>query len=428
MSKLSPEVSSVSKTNALRLAVVFGVLTFLQGVAEPTEGLVSQPVRSLIASRGPRPAAAVTTFAAIMSIPWALKPLLGVMVDFARFGAKGRALFVALAGAIWGAVFLALGVSATASQGPSTLLACLLIATLAAALADVATDALVVDWGQAQGLTGRYQGVVWMAAYASGIATGFLGGKITATHRPQVAYLASGACGLAMLAIALAGVTEPRASSRRPRWAEQWRTLVLAVRSPAVRSVALFLAISNLNPVTNPILQLHMTGALGLSEPFFGTMLSLFSVTAMLAAGAYTAYSARLPIRGLAYGSVVFGAVGNLAYLPMTGERSAAVATAIAGFCYMTCTLVQFDLAARACPRDATATVFASFMALSNLVAALATSLGGVAYERISADWGGTVAFDVLIVVGAVAAVAAALVIPWFPRYILSPAAAESGV
>ena len=51
-------------------------------------------------------------------------------------------------------------------------------------------------------------------------------------------------------------------------------------------------------------------------------------------------------------------------------------AAAVVGFCYMTATLVQFDLAARACPAGATATVFASLMAVSNLCAAASTWLG----------------------------------------------------
>ena len=41
------------------LVLLFGTMYFVQGIAEPTEGLIAQPVRSLLASWG-RSAAEVT--------------------------------------------------------------------------------------------------------------------------------------------------------------------------------------------------------------------------------------------------------------------------------------------------------------------------------------------------------------------------------
>ena len=143
-----------SRATVWRLAAVFGLLTFLQGVAEPTEGLAAQPVRSLLTAVGQN-ATRVTSFAAIVSLPWALKPLFGLVVDFVLLGRAPRRAFLCAAGATWAAVFLTLGLSSDMASAPSTLLVWLLVATSAAALADVATDALVVEWGQVHHLTGR---------------------------------------------------------------------------------------------------------------------------------------------------------------------------------------------------------------------------------------------------------------------------------
>lgn len=68
-----------------RLAVLFGGLAFLQGVGEPTEGLMAQPVRSLLMSWG-RSAATITTFSALLALPWTLKPLFGLLTDFVPLG------------------------------------------------------------------------------------------------------------------------------------------------------------------------------------------------------------------------------------------------------------------------------------------------------------------------------------------------------
>jgi len=103
----------------------------------------------------------------------------------------------------------------------------------------------------------------------------------------------------------------------------------------------------------------------------------------------------------------------------MVGTRSALVATAVVGVCYMTATLVQFELSARVCPPGATATVFTSLMALSNLSILAATWTGGRVYEAVEELWGRTAAFQVLIFLGAATTALAAVVIPFFPRTLL---------
>ena len=131
---------------------MFGLLAFLQGVAEPTEGLVAQPVRSWLSGLG-HGAGRVATFSAIVGLPWALKPLLGLLTDFLPFGRSRRKSYLIAAGLVATVAFLVLA----RGSGPAGLLAGLFLATLAAAMADVSTDALVVDCGRADGQTGRYQ-------------------------------------------------------------------------------------------------------------------------------------------------------------------------------------------------------------------------------------------------------------------------------
>ena len=62
------------------LGALFGVLYFVQGIAEPTEGLIAQPVRSLLASWG-RSIEEIAVFSALLAAPWWLKPLYGLLTD-----------------------------------------------------------------------------------------------------------------------------------------------------------------------------------------------------------------------------------------------------------------------------------------------------------------------------------------------------------
>jgi predicted MFS family arabinose efflux permease len=223
-----------------------------------------------------------------------------------------------------------------------------------------------------------------------------------------------------MLALAVIGVREPEQGDP-PRSSEGIGTeLRGALRSPAVVSVGLFTALWNFNPLSNPILHLHMTGALGLSQQTFGNALSLFSVTSLAAAMAYGFYCSAVRMSVLVHVTVVLGIVANLAYAAIVDEPSAGFATAAVGFAYMTATLIQFDLAARACPPGAAGTIFASLMAVANLSTLVSTWLGGLAYERLGAAWGHTTAFRILIGLSALFTTGCWLIVPRIPRSILS--------
>jgi predicted MFS family arabinose efflux permease len=396
---------------------VFGLLAFLQGVSEPTEGLVAQPVRSLLSGLG-QGAGRVATFSAIVGLPWALKPLLGLLTDFLPLGRSRRKSYVIAAGLVATVAFLVLARGA----GPAGLLAGLFLATLAAAMADVSTDALVVDCGRADGQTGRYQAATWFCLYASGVVTGALGGVVSEQGRIRDAFVLCALCSAGMVAVAVCVVREPVRDLDLPRvgLASIARSLGRAARSRAVLSVAAFSAVANFNPFTSTILHLHMTGELRHGEQFFGATISILSLASMGAAAAYGFYCRRVPMPVLARTSVLLGVIGTVVYAAMGDQRSAVLVTAVVGFTSMSATLVQFELAARACPREAAGTVFASFMAVSNLSTSLATWLGGIWYEAAGATWGRPAAFQGLIVAAAAITAAGWWIVPWMPAELLA--------
>jgi hypothetical protein len=397
---------------------VFALLTFLQGIAEPTEGLVSQQNVSALRSLG-RSTAEVTSFSAALSLPWILKPAFGLLLDFLPSIRQRRIAALLLTGGTWSVVFPFLALANRVEPSAPPILSVLLLATAVAALADVATDALVVEWGLITRQTGRFQAAVWFSSYASGIATGLLGGACSQHGWVGPAYLACGLMGLGVVGLTALGVREPSTLQARPGWNDLRRTLGGCIRNRGIWTVAIFLWLCNFNPLTNRILQLHLKTTQNVSEQFFGITLTVFALAAMAAAAAYGVYSSRFSIVVLAYGSVVLGAVANLAYSPIAGEGSVLAASVVVGICYMTATLVQLDLAARVCPPGATATVFATLLALSNLSIVLSTWLGGYVYEAIELSSGSGAAFQGLILLGAATTGLAALVIPFFPREVL---------
>ncbi|GAC1467389.1 MAG: hypothetical protein NVSMB9_08950 [Isosphaeraceae bacterium] len=402
----------------LRMLVVFGFLSFLQGYAEPTEGLISQPVRSLLLGRG-LGARGTATFWAVISLPWALKPFLGLLTDFLPLGRSRRRGYLLAAGATASLLYLWLGLVPGTVDSHGALLLVLSLITLTVAMADVTTDALVVDWGRTNGMTGRYQAAQWLCLFASGSLTGTAGGALSNGGRPGKAFLL---CALGMVLMTVVAQVWVRDSSNPVRPDEgkvgvcqAIQVLSREARSRTVMGVGAFLILSNFSPLTSTVLQPHLTTALGFSEQFFGNTISWLSLASMVAAGGYGIYGQYVPLKTLAYTSVVMNVAGNLVYLALRDQNSAFYVTWVVGLTSMTATLVQFELAARACPREASGTIFAALMAVSNLSSALATWLGGTLYEWVGVRWGTQGAFPTLVLAGSICAAGAWFLIPGFP-------------
>ena len=61
--------------------IFFAALYFIQSVGDPTSGLVSQPVRSLLRNWGESPAS-LAALMALLAFPWSIKPAFGLLSDF----------------------------------------------------------------------------------------------------------------------------------------------------------------------------------------------------------------------------------------------------------------------------------------------------------------------------------------------------------
>ena len=61
--------------------IFFAALYFIQSVGDPTSGLVSQPVRSLLRNWGESPAS-LAALMALLAFPLSIKPAFGLLSDF----------------------------------------------------------------------------------------------------------------------------------------------------------------------------------------------------------------------------------------------------------------------------------------------------------------------------------------------------------
>ena len=409
-------MSVAARSPATRLALLFGFIYFVQGVGEPTEGLIAQPTRSLLRSWG-LGADEIAGFMLIVGLPWYLKPLLGLLSDFVPILGSRRRSYLLLATLMAGIGLMLAGTLDLPPGSVGTLLLVLLVPCAGVALADVVADALMVEKGQPLGLTGRLQSVQWASLYAAGILTGVAGGLLSQRGAQQLGFVLAGAFSLLSFFVAWRVLDrEPPARLDPSQARETLRQTLSAIRAGYILPVALFLILLNFNPFSADVLYVHLTGALGISETLVGTMYSVGSAAAVVGCFVYGWFSPRFRVRSIIHISLVAMLISSLSYFALSGWLSALVIAGAVGFAYMFTTLAQLDLAARYCPPASAGTVFALLMALSNLSYSLGSRVGGGWYESWSARLGAERAFDSLVSIGAACTAACWLVVLMLPR------------
>ncbi len=393
---------------------MFGLFYFVQGISEPTEGLISQPVKSLLKSWG-RTATEITAFHFLISSPWYLKPVFGLLTDFVPLAGYRRKSYLTVASLAAAAMLLILYGTHLPPGSDNLLLWMLLIPTIGVAFSDVVIDALMVDTGQPLGLTGRFQSIQWGAIWGASILNGFIGGYLSQHGLQTTGFLICGTAVVLTLGLSLFAVHEQRVPNR-PDFAAAGRSLWEAVTSPAVLPVALYLFLWSFNPFASTVQYLYMTGPLGFSEQFYGETNSYYAMASMIASLAYGLYCRRFSRLTLINTSIVCGILQTLAYYWMQDELSARLIVIAAGFTYSTGMMVQLDLAAQSCPPRVAGTAFALLMALSNLGMGLSTKVGGAWYDEWSATLDTRGAYLRLVWVGAAFTAGCWLLVPLLVR------------
>jgi MFS family permease len=397
-----------------RLTLVFGLLYFFQGLGDPTDGLLAQPVQAMLKSWGTGQGE-IASFAALLALPWSLKPLYGLLTDYVPLAGLRRKSYLA-ATAVAALVGFGLLAVSPPSSGAYGWLLLLLLPTIGVAFADVVVDALMIEHGQPLGLTGRLQSVQWATIYGAAICTGVAGGYLSRHEMYRTAFAICALVAIATLAVALGVVREPPRPATLAGPRSCLTSLRKAILNPAICWVGLFMVLFEFNPFATSVQYWHMTKVLEIGEQHYGNTRAISAVASIAACIAYSNYCRRVPMRWLLHGSMALGIVGTASYWGLSGPTSACVVSLVFGFTYMTAVLVQLDLAAQICPTESAGTVFALIMSLANLSSSLATLVGGRLYEHWAARWSPGTGFHLLVAMGMATTALCWLVVPKLTR------------
>lgn len=396
-------------TETRRLVAIFAALYFVQGACEPTDGLVSQPLRAGLLAAGASPGE-VARFLALVGVPWALKPLYGVVVDLLPIRGLRRRSWLIVA-----TTLATLGLGWLALHPPDTtpgwaLGALLVLPTFGIALGDVVTDALMVETGQPLGITSQLQSAQWTAAYSATIAIGWLVGWLTDRGQAAIAFGIAAVLSLASTLVAFFVVREPPAATDPPEPASLGGAL-RAATTPRILRTAAFLFLLALNPFA-ALEYAHVTIDLGLSELHYGQTVSVFAAFAVVACLAYGWVSSRVAVARLAHAALGSSVVATLALVLVSDARTDFAVSIGSSLAWTFAFLLQVDVAARLCPPRYAGTVFALLMAVSNGADSLAAWLGGSLHDALTPVIGAVASYDVLVLLGAAATAGAWVLVP----------------
>ena len=76
--EIAVEPVATFRREVLQLGALFATFYFLQGICEPTEGMLSQPIMSLLKGWNYN-AADIGWFTMVLGLPWAIKLIYGLL-------------------------------------------------------------------------------------------------------------------------------------------------------------------------------------------------------------------------------------------------------------------------------------------------------------------------------------------------------------
>ena len=162
-----------------KLVFMFGLVYFAQGLAQAS-GLISQPLSFYMKEVLHFDEAQSTSYLAVLTLPWIIKPLYGLVSDFIPLFGYRRKSWLLLLNVISAGAFFWL----TGLDEPSKIVFALLLTAFGTAASDVIVDALMVENGQKFNMVGKFQSVQWFWFYAAQIATSLAGGWLASMSDP----------------------------------------------------------------------------------------------------------------------------------------------------------------------------------------------------------------------------------------------------
>ena len=371
---------SVNNPYVNHLVFLFGAVYFAQGIAQ-SGGLIYQPLNYYLKEIMYLDEVGTTNYLAILTIPWVIKPVYGLLSDFiSLFGYRRKSWLLVLnilssLGFLW----------ITEITNGESLIMALLLTAIGTAASDVIIDALMVENGRKFNMIGRFQAVQWFWFYVAQIVTSLLGGWLTEMTDPGTGLRTAAI--IAMFAPAVVAllswlvVKEVKTSMNIASLVVTVKGLREAFQSRLLWSAMLFLVLWNFSPGFGIPIYYHMTDTLKFSQSFIGELGAIGSVGSIFGAWLYGKYISTRNLNFQLVFSIIAGALSTFSYLSVINPNSYSgglyiILSFFFGITSVIALLAILTLAGKACPEKVEGFTFAALMALTNGFAQLSAMAG----------------------------------------------------
>ncbi|SFL74130.1 MFS transporter [Nitrosomonas communis] len=375
-----PSQQSINSRYVNHLVFLFGIVYFAQGIAQ-SGGLISLPLNYYLKEVMQLNELGATNYLTILTIPWIIKPVYGLVSDFiSLFGYRRKSWLLVLnvltcIGYLW---------LAEIADGDQLILA-LLLTAIGTAASDVIIDALMVENGRKFNMIVQFQAVQWFWFYVAQIVTSILGGWLAEMADPDTGLRTAAI--ITMVAPAIIAilswliVKEEKTVMDLASLKATVAGLRETFRSRLLWATILFLVLWNFSPGFGIPIYYLMTDTLNFSQSFIGHVGAISSAGSILGAWLYGKYISNRSIDFQLVFSILTSALSTFSYLgaitptPYSGLLFIALSFFF-GITSMTALLAILTLAARACPEKAEGFTFAVLMSIVNGCAQLSTMMG----------------------------------------------------
>lgn len=337
------------------------------------------------------------TFDFIVTLPFMIKPLWGILTDFFPiFGYRRRSYFI-ISGVL--AAIVCFFVWGLPSAPSFTALAILFtFFTVSIAMADVVCDGTMVERGNPLNASDKLQSAQWIAAGAAGIIVALSKGYIAQYIPLQHAILFSVGFPIATVLLTLFFLKEKRVTDLGTARKDALLGLKEALRSKTLWCCALFLFLWNVSPNLGSVFYIYEKKVLLFSEILIGYIDTAGNVGNIIGYAAFILFWNKMDRIRLFKILVVAGTLSTLSFLFLQDSGSAFVIIAASSFVSGIAQIATLSLAAKACPKNAEALVFASLMSVLNFGSKGGEIAGGMVYDHIG--------YNTLIYIGAITTLA----------------------
>ncbi|MCC7529911.1 MAG: MFS transporter [Candidatus Melainabacteria bacterium] len=372
---------------ARRLIILFGLVYFCQGIGQHV-GLISQPLQFFFKQALGLNPAQVTEYLAILTLPWTIKPLYGLVSDYIPLFGYRRKTWLLVTNALAASGFLWL----FGLNEPTTIVTALMLTAFGTAASDVIIDAVMVENGKKTGMTANFQSVQWLWMNIASVGTSLFGGYLCTVFEPgtavHVAAMIAMCAPLAVMAASWLIVREEKTAVNLSEMKATTKSLFAGFKSKTLWAVIAFLAFWNFSPSFGSPWYYHQTDTLLFSQAFIGILGAVGSAGQVLGAIAYGKFFAKRSMKQQLIFSITTGTIGTLAYLLLLTPTGYSQAIAIGinlvfGAAAMIATLATLTLAAQACPPKAEGFTFAALMSVVNGFAQVSAIIGARLYVDV---------------------------------------------